>query len=615
MPRRRLHAAHGAPVSGIAGIVNWDGRLVDPRMLPRLTDTLRGAGLNGHRVWLGGAVGFGHAAPRASRDAAAESQPLSLDGQTWITADARLDGRAELVRELTAHGCDGLRDASDAALILHAYHAWGESCVRNLLGDFAFAIWDGPRQRLYCARDHFGVKPLFYAQGADWLVFSNSLEYVRRYPGVSSALDDEAIADFLRSGGIRDPVRTAFADVRRLAAGHYLVGDGGVRARRYWTLPVDGEIRYRRGVEYVEQFADLLERAVGERVRGRDVGVLMSGGLDSTTVAATARRWLAREAGPFDLRAHTTVCDRVVADPERRYAQLAADALSLPIRYRVVDDYRVFERWDKAELHRWEPEADPLLALHVDQLSDAAASAPVLLTGYGADPAVRLPVSYAIDLVRRGEVRRLTAELASYVFHCRRLPRVRLSVHARRCLGLDRRTVETTPRWLRPEFREPSTPAPSLAMPSIHPTRPHAYELLTSPDWPQIFESYHPAVTGIPVEVRHPFFDRRLVEYLLAIPPMPWCFDKTLIRLAMRGTLPEATRRRPKTVAAGDPLVALLQAPDAQWVDDFVPTPQLQRYVDRNRIPRVCGERDPGAIWSNLRPLCLNYWLQSQSAS
>jgi len=599
-------------VSGIVGIVNWGGRLVDPRILWRLTETLRGAGPDGQYVWLGESVGFGHAALRTSREAAA-AQPLSLDGQTWITADARLDDRAELVRKLTAHGLDGLRDASDTALILHAYRAWGESCVNNLLGDFAFAIWDGPRRRLYCARDHFGVKPLFYAEGVDWLVFGSSLECVRRYPAVSGGFDDVALGDFLRAGAVQDPTRTAFADIRRLSSGHCLVGEVGVRAKRYWTLPVDGEIRYRRGAEYVEHFAEVLERAVGDRVRGRDVGVLMSGGLDSTTVAATARRWLAREAAPFDLRAYTTVCDRVVPDPERRYAQLAADALSLPVHYRVVDDYRPFERWDKPELRRWEPEGDPLLAVHVDQLSEAASHSRVLLTGHGADPAVRLPATYAVDLVRAGKIGRLSAELVRYVVHCRRLPRVRLVTHARRWAGFGPRPAESAPSWLRPEFRD-STAPPGPAR-STHPVRPHAYELLTSPDWAQIFETYHPALTGVPVDVRHPFFDRRVVEYLLAIPPMPWCFDKTVIRLAMRVALPERVRRRPKTVAAGDPLVALLREPDARWTDDFVATPALLRYVDRDRIPRVCGERDPGAIWTNLRPLCLDYWLRSQEAS
>ena len=600
-------------MSGIVGIVNWDGTLVDPRVLSRMAEVLKNAGPDGQHLWLGGAVGFGHAALRTSDEAVPEIQPLSLDGCTWITADARIDGRADLARALTAHGCHELRNASDAALILHAYRVWGESCVRHLLGDFAFAIWDGPRRRLYCARDHFGVKPFFYAEGARFVVFGSSLDCVRQHPGVSRALDDQAIADFLRDGAIQDPAATSFAGVRRLPAAHDLVGERGVRAKRYWRLPVDGEIRYRRGVEYVEHFADMLDRAVGDRLRCRAAGVLMSGGLDSTTVAATAKRWLSRDAVPFDLRAYTTVCERLVADSERRYAQRVADTLSMPIHYRIVDDYHVFERWNKTELCRAEPEADPLLALHVDQLSDAAVNGRVLLTGYGADPAVRLPASYAVDLLRRGELGRLAMELARYVIHCRRLPRVRIGTHARRWLALDARAAQGPPSWLNPAFRERSPRAAAEQGP-VHPSRPHAYGLLTSPDWPQIFESYHSAVTGVPVDVRHPFFDRRLVEYLLAIPPMPWCFDKTIVRLAMRGVLPEDVRRRPKTVAVGDPLVALLRAPDAQWVDEFAATAALHGYVDRDRIPPVCGERDAGAIWTNLRPLCLNHWLRSLEA-
>jgi asparagine synthase (glutamine-hydrolysing) len=598
-------------VSSIVGIVNWDDTPVDPRVLSRMTEALARSGPDGQHVWLGGAVGLGHASLRVPREAPPETQPLSLDGTTWIAADARIDGRAELVHELTAHGCQGVVDATDAALILHAYRVWGEACVGKLLGDFAFAIWDGARRRLFCARDHFGVKPLFYAEGRQLVVFSSSLDCVRLHPGVSSALDDRAIADFLRDGALSDPAMTCFSHIRRVEPAHVLIGEAGLHTRRYWRLPVDGEIRYARDGEYVEHFRDLLERAVTDRLHGRAIGVLMSGGLDSTTVAATAKRGLSRNPAPFDLRAYTTVCRRLVSDPEPRYAQLVADALSIPIHYRVVDDYRPFERRDRPELSWPEPEGDPLLAVHVDQLSDAAVNGRVLLTGHGGDPAMRVPVSYAIDLVKRREIGRLVAEVARYVRHCRRLPRVRLGTHARRWVGLRSGLPEGPPGWLRPPFRE----RPAIERPaSPHPKRPHAYELLTSPEWPQIFESYDANVTRVPVEVRHPLFDRRLVEYLLAVPPMPWCFDKTILRLATCGALPEAIRRRPKTVAVGDPLVALLQGPEAAWVDRFVAAPGLHRYVDRRRVPGVCGEREAGAVWTNLRPLCLDQWLRSQDA-
>jgi asparagine synthase (glutamine-hydrolysing) len=584
---------------------------MDVRLLRRLTDALQHAGPDAQDVWVNGAVGLGHALLRTGRDADAGSQPLTLDGRTWIAADARVDGRAELVRALSAHGREPAPDAPDAALILHAYGAWGEACVERLLGDYAFAMWDGARRRLLCARDHFGVKPLYYAETPSSVIVSTSLDCVRQHPGVSKELDEAVIVSFLRDGGTDDPAATALRHVRRVPAAHCLVVGENVAVKRYWRLPIDGEVRYRRGVEYVERFTELLENAVADRLRTREVGVLMSGGLDSTTVAATAKRCLSSEPSPFTLRAYTTVCERVVPDPESRYATLAARALGIPLHVRVADDYQPFERWDKPELRRAEPEGDPLLAIHVDQLNEAATNGRVVLTGHGADPAMRLPASYAIDRLKRGELARLATEIGAYIVHCRRVPRLRLGRHLRRWLSREAPLPVSPPPWLRAaDGASRDAPASTPAHPA-HPARPHAYELLTASDWPQIFESYDANVTGVPVDVRHPFFDRRVVEYLLAIPPMPWCFDKTIVRLAMRGILPDAIRLRPKAVAAGDALVALLAGPGTRWVDAFTPVPALDRYVARARVPRVCGEHDATAVWTHLRPLCLDYWLRA----
>jgi asparagine synthase (glutamine-hydrolysing) len=605
-------------VSGIAGIVNWDGAPVDPRLLERMTAALSARGPDEQRVWLDGPVGLGHAWLRTT-DATPEPQPFGLDGRLWIVADARLDDRTAVAGLLDERRDGGLNTASDAAVILHAYRRWGDDCLGHLFGDFVFAIWDGARRRLFCARDQFGVKPFYYARTATGLVFSNTLDCVRLHPGVSSVVNDQAIADFLLFGMNQDPATTAFDAIRRLPAAHRLTGPGPVEAKRYWTLPIDGAVRYRRRQDYVDHFDELFGRAVADRLRCTRAGVLMSGGLDSTSVAATAHRCLSRRASGFDLRAHTTVCEQLFADPERGYAALAAGALAIPIQYRVVDDYEVFERWDQPDLRRPEPEADPLVAVHVDLLRDVAGHSRVALTGYGGDPAFRVPLRYATGLLARGRALRLAGELGQYVVTCRRLPRVRVGAHLRAWLGSEKPSPPAHPGWLNADLaarlelraREARVEtAPAM----VHPTRPAAYELLTSADWPAIFESYDAGVTGVPVDVRHPFFDVRLVEYLLAIPPMPWCFDKTILRLAMRGVLPEAVRLRPKTVGAGDAVVAVLRRPAAQWVDGFEPMPALGAYVRRDRVPRVYGEEDSASVWTGLRPLCLNYWLTAQAA-
>src|SRR5207245_9552075 len=129
-----------------------------------------------------------------------ESQPFPLAGQMWIVADARVDAQAELIRELAARGEHVDKGVTDVELLLRAYGTWGEECVEHLLGDFAFAVWDGPRRRLFCARDHLGVKPLYYAHIGQSVVFSNTLDCVRLHPGVSTKLNDSALADFLLFG-------------------------------------------------------------------------------------------------------------------------------------------------------------------------------------------------------------------------------------------------------------------------------------------------------------------------------------------------------------------------------------------------------------------------------
>jgi asparagine synthase (glutamine-hydrolysing) len=144
----------------------------------------------------------------------------------------------------------------------------------------------------------------------------------------------------------------------------------------------------------------------------------------------------------------------------------------------------------------------------------------------------------------------------------------------------------------------------------VHPMRPWAYELLTHPFWPYRFESHDPGVTSFPVEVQYPFFDLRLVRYLLRVPPMPWFMNKEILREAMRGILPEPVRLRPKTPLAGNSELEMLRELGAGWVDHFESATELAKYIDRSSIPLVIGERNTDRLWMNLRPLSLNYWLQ-----
>jgi len=590
---------------------------VERSLLHSLTHFLSYRGPDAREVWADGSVGFGHTMLRTTHESAGERQPASLDGRFWITADARLDCRAELEAKLSAADRKCSRGAPDSVLLLHAYAAWGEACVQHLRGDFAFAIWDARQRTLFCARDHFGIKPFYYALIGDLFLFSNTLDCVRVHPDVSDDLDDAAIADFLLFGTNYDLRSTTFRDIRRLPPAHFLAVSGqGLRVERYWSPPIDGRIRYHRPDEYVEHFQILLQSAVSDRLRTDRAGILLSGGLDSSSVAATVRGLSGNSSGPVDLRAYTITYESLLADRDGEHARKVAEFLKMPIRCLPMDGLQPFDRWTDAELTWPEPVDDPFFAGLFDQSRMIAEDCRVVLTGEGIDNLMHFEMwPYARHLLRNGQWGRTIAESRRYL-------QLRSSVWPgvrRRLRGLFVQDLDAPvfPRWFAPEFakrmnleerwRECSAVRSSPA----HPVVPGAHASLSLPQWSQLFELENAGVTRCPVEVRYPFLDLRIVEYVLALPPFPWAFEKNLLREAMVGHLPESIRRRRKTPLAGDPLKEMLQRPDAARIDQAHWTEQIDCYVNRSALPMLHMERNSGRAGAAIRPHCLNFWLRS----
>ena len=609
-------------MSGIVGILNFDGAPVDRELLQRMTGAMTFRGPDRQATWRRASVGFGHAALHATRESHGEAQPENLDQRLWITADARIDGGAELRAKLEAKGRTGI--ATDAALILHAYDIWGEDCLGHLLGDFAFAIWDQARRVLFCARDHLGLKPFYYARVGGALVFGNTLDCLRLYPGVSDRLSDRAIGDFLLFGLSFQDSATAFHDIHRLAPAHCLIArHDGFRTQRYWSMPIDGYVRYRSATDYIDRFNELLRTAVTDRLRTDNVAVLMSGGLDSTSLAAVVRDLGSHDGAYLNLRAHTIVYDKLFACEERHFATLTARALAIPIEYLAADDYALYERWDTLELHTPEPAHYPLLAIYADHYRQVAARARVALVGDGGDPILCPPLSRFKNMLKQGRWLRLVREVGGYaIAHRGKLPPLGFRSGFKQWLGWWEPERPAYPSWLNADFETRAgladrwrefyaPPAP------IHPQRPEAYQKLTAPYWSGYFETLDPSVTALPLEIRSPYFDIRLINFLLAIPPLPWSVDKELLRAAMRGKLPEPIRLRPKTPLAGDPTFEVLRRSQSESVNHFIAQPELGEFVELKRMPRVFPVRPEDRLdyYLKLLPRSLNYWLRnSQSA-
>jgi asparagine synthase (glutamine-hydrolysing) len=612
----------GGPLSGFVGIVNLDGAPVDPRLLQDLTHSLSFRGPDAQDVWSGGPAGLGHALLQTRKGTAPERQPAQLDGRLWIVADARIDARAELIGKLKGKNRAAREpslDTPDAELILRAYDAWGEDCVEHLLGDFTFAIWDAPRQRLFCARDHFGVKLLYFSFVGSTFIFSNTLACVQRHPAVSRRLNDLAIADFLLFDSNQDPATTSFVDIQRLPPAHCLtLQQGRLSTRRYWQLSVTEPIHYSRDEECIERFRELLDASVADRLRTNSAGIFMSGGLDSSTVAASARRVLSGNGNGVHLQAYTEVFDSLIRHEERHYARRVADTLHIPIEFLPSDAYRLFDGVDHASRLAPEPTHTVLSRPVLEQLRRASSGSRVILTGDGADPGLsgRISVHFR-QMFEKKQFARALADAVRYFTAEGRLSRLYL----RKRWGL----------LFPPESHSPGYPpwlAPGLekrlglrerwdgfnrTQPNMAAFRPEAHDAVLDSTQPNVFEDYDAGWTGIPVETRFPFYDLRLVHFLLALPRLPWCCDKQLLREAGRGVLPEEVRLRRKSPLQSDPLLALLSRPESAWVDRFQALPDLAGYVIRERIPPVQGEKESWAAWIHLRPLSLNFWLRDLS--
>lgn len=556
---------------------------------------------------------------RTTREAATERQPASLDEHFWISADVRLDCCGDLIRALQSAGRDlDRRQVTDPELILHAYAVWKDNCVYRLRGDFAFALWDAPQQKLFCARDHFGIKPFFYVAAENHFLFSNTLNCLRAHPDVPDELNDAAIGDFLLFGQNCDVAQTTFRDIRRLLPGHFLsVSADSLQIEQYWSPSTDGRIRYKHPEDYVRNFREILKEATADRLRTDCVGIFLSGGLDSGSIAATARELSGSSRGAYDLRAYTAVFNSLLPDEEGRYAQETARRLEIPISFFAKDDLRLFDRWDDPKVIPPEPLDSPFVAGFVDSYCAVDSSCRAVLSGEGGDCLMCFQMlPYAIDLLKRGEWRKFALESAKFLW-VRPFPWKGIRYRLALFLGLDS-SSPVFPDWIAPSFakrldlksRWQSAPMNGSVVRSL---LPKAYASLTNPHWMTFFELEEFGVTHSLVESRHPFLDLRMVDYLLAVPPFPWLFDKMIAREAAKARLPETVRQRSKTPLCRDPLIEVLRRVDLAFMN-YVKPGESAAYVDWRRLPALHSAKNPETAKMIARALSLNFWLQSASA-
>jgi asparagine synthase (glutamine-hydrolysing) len=559
-------------VSAIAGIYFLDGRPLDRADLERMTASLAHRGPDGKGVWSGGPVGLGHRMLWTTPESLQEQLPLvSQSGDLVLTADARLDNRDELIAMLALTDCLS-GSIPDSSLILAAYETWGEDCPAKLVGDFAFTIWDGRRQRLFCARDHLGVKPFYYHQSERVFVFASEIKGLLSLPEVPRHLNEVKVADHLVQT-FEDRMITFYRDIFRLPAAHRMtVGREGARVQPYWSLDPERELRLRSNEEYAERFRELFTETVRCRLRSAfPVGSLLSGGLDSSSIVCTARNLLV-EAG--DRRLHTfsaifpslpesdlrkiderAFMEAVVAMGEVQPHYVHADRLSP-----LADVDRIFWHEDEAVLA-------PNFYMHWALYGAARRQGVrVLLDGIDGDTTVSHGLEYLAELAWKGRWKTLHREAtalarkSSASFSLRRIIweygfkplfpestwQVWRQLHGHPWAGVDDTLINPAfarrigvasrlQRLRRSEFR--------TARRARH---MHCHGL-TVGLLPAALEMADRAAAAFSLEPRYPFFDRRLMEFCLSLPPeqkLHQGWTRVIMRRAMTDVLPAKVQWR-----------------------------------------------------------------------
>jgi asparagine synthase (glutamine-hydrolysing) len=497
----------------------------------------------------------------------------------------------------------GLRDDAHAlSTAAAAYLKWRDRFAEHLTGEFAFALWDEAADRLVCARDGLGVRVLYVAEGPEMLIATNVVGAALAHPAIPSDLDPASLVSFLSVGDSGDPLATAYRAVRAVPEGHTVaIGDRAPASlRRHWAMPEPQTIDT-RPADIVDGYRAVLAAAVADRL-GHRTAIFLSGGIDSTSIAAAATR-------RGDMRALTIEYRRFARCDEPRYAREAAAALGLPLSVVAGDDH--------------DPLTAPAPALPVDEpsLKDwrhamKAGSAYASVGLWGEDGDSLFQPAAARELLRAENPRRIARAAISYALSTRRRPYVGLRLRER--LGLSN-TVPISAEWITPPgarlLRDRSAPPLARLRPEplpIHRTRSAAHCRLTTNIARSFAITIAAETTGAPIELRFPLLDSRVIRYVFSVPSIPWCQDKTLPRIAYSDVLPRSILARRKT-----PVVGFNEWLVAKWRAAAPPRPELlavpREWIDIDRWRAALARGSAAETMAAWRVLLLDRWLASAS--
>lgn len=516
-----------------------------------------------------------------------------------VLADARIDARDELLAELGSS--DIPAPPSDPELILAAWRKWGEACPQHLLGDYAFVVFDRSSGEMFCARDHVGARPLFYAEGAGWIACASDPAILLALPGVDDRLDDDVVLTRLLARRYVPDERTWHRGIRNLPWGHAMMaGPAPLRKWRYWKPGPRGRIRLPSAEDYARHLRTLVEAAVEDRLRdSRRIGLHLSGGLDSTAIAAIAvPRLRAREAAePVGFSWHRRD-PKAAPEAEPGWSESVKLALDIDL-HAVLPEVDVLHDLLRRDVTR-QPDPRNLINELPVQLAAKRLGVDVILSGWGGDQGASFEGrGYRTELLAKGRLIRLWRDLDSGSV----IGKVRqLGLVARALAGETFRRAEEPPRGYASAALRRSAqflPQRTVRKSSVIRTMTDLFDVGAIQSRLNTW-----AASGVRhgIEYRYPLLDRRVLEFVYSIPTDMFIRKgqpRWLMREAMDDLLPDTVKRhagKVEPLRVGDVVVAMKPALDRLHAELRENPEGIERtdYVDLAGLDRWLAEDHEG---------------------
>jgi asparagine synthase (glutamine-hydrolysing) len=591
-------------LSAIFGLIDLSGRPLDTNWILSMQSDLVHRGPDGHGLYREESVALGHMLLQVTPESVYDKSPYEEDGLV-ITAYARLDEREAIMDKL------GITDSerkkiTDPLLLLRSFRKFGKDFVKDIYGDFAFAIWDRKKKELFCGRDQMGVKPFLYFYQDNRFVFSTEIKSIVRVPCVSTSIDDSFLKE-RALGFVGKPYRTAWKNIWRLPAARTLcLKDRNIEICKYWEPKYIEDLSLNSNKIVAQKIQDLLKRIIADHIRVKgNVGAPLSGGLDSSTIACLAARQLKEERKklftvssildpnvPEDAKDNEIEYVNAFLQNEENVEPSFIYHTDLSFSDNLVETSK--RHFSHFNAHHF---VDKAIYEKIERTNTRR-----LISGYLGDITLSnrsiLPLSH---LLAQFQFRRYCAMYS----HIRKTIKTKhsaliLSKTLRQCTPIkilrlynflknkeSLQLMEKLPVFLRAAERQSFNNL--LFLQNNHYSLNIA-DHIWSTDWECFYEDWDCGSSYHKIEITYPFIDRRLIELLVQIPVEFFYAEyqgRDLIRMTMKDLLPEKIRTR-KTKGAYAPGLSKILQKSAPFIEELlvrdVTNNSFTSIIDKNKI-------------------------------